>query len=515
MNTGETPRGKPDPISFEGISACFGAFVLSQSASYESSSHDERKAAIRERMLLWPDISEEEHVMTAAIGASEMKRWNACMKSTVMRSFRTGEDEPLGHPDNPADLQARADIRKKSREASKEIFKPVASYAADWNLDEMADLQARMEAHADILEQILEEAKEVFKPVASYAADLMISRWCGRVETIEYRPPAAKRRFIDLALVMPPSMDDLLHRADDTAQWSCSPNTERAYNSALREFAKFAAAQGLPAFPADPRVIAAFLQHRIELGLSPQSLNATLAALKHAHSEANQPDPTAAPKIRAITRGHRRRLAAQGKRSKQTRGLSESNLAAIVAVARANSGGDIMTLRDIAIISLLREGLLRCGECAALRVRDFSRKEDGSGRLFISRSKTDQEGQGETLFLGEQAAAAAADWLAAAPADGGAPLFRWIRRGEHVQSRGLTNKSINLIIKSRGEAAGIFGLSGHSGRVGMAQDLVAHGASIAEVALAGRWKTPGMVLHYASRQEAGRGAVAKYRQNRG
>ena len=474
MNTGETPRGKPDPISLEGISACFGAFVLFQSANYESSSHDERKAAIRERMLLWPDLSEEEHVITAAIAAREMKRWNACMKSIVMRPFRTGEDEPLGHPDNPADLQARADIRKKSREASKEIF----------------------------------------KPVASDAADRMMSRWRGRAETIEC-PPADKRRLTELALVMPPSMDDLLHRADDTAQWSCSPNTERTYNSALREFAKFAAAQGLPAFPADPRVIAAFLQHRIELGLSPQSLNATLAALKHAHSEANQPDPTAAPKIRAITRGHRRRLAAQGKRSKQTRGLSESNLATIVAVARANSGGDIMTLRDIAIISLLREGLLRCGECAALRVRDFSRKEDGSGRLFISRSKTDQEGQGETLFLGEQAAAAAADWLAAAPADGGAPLFRWIRRGEHVQSRGLTNKSINLIIKSRGEAAGIFGLSGHSGRVGMAQDLVAHGASIAEVALAGRWKTPGMVLHYASRQEAGRGAVAKYRQNRG
>ena len=335
-----------------------------------------------------------------------------------------------------------------------------------------------------------------------------------RISPVGGKGSSARRRPTEVILATPPPMDDLLRRADDTAQWSCSPNTERTYNSALREFAKFAAAQGRPAFPADPHVIAAFLQHRIDLGLSPTSLSATLAALKHAHNEANQPDPTAAPKIRAITRGHRRRLAAQGKRSKQTRGLSESNLAAIVAVARANSGGDIITLRDIAIISLLREGLLRCGECAALRVRDFSRKEDGNGRLFISRSKTDQEGQGQTLFLGEKATAVVTDWLTAAPADGGAPLFRWIRRSGHVQSSGLTNKSINLIIKSRGEAAGIFGLSGHSGRVGMAQDLVAFGASIAEVALAGRWETPGMVLHYASRQEAGRGAVAKYRQNR-
>ena len=116
------------------------------------------------------------------------------------------------------------------------------------------------------------------------------------------------------------------------------------------------------------------------------------------------------------------------------------------------------------------------------------------------------------LFLGEQAAAAVADWLEVAPADSDAPLFRQIRCGGYVQSTGITGKSVNYIIKSRGEAAGIYGLSGHSGRVGMAQDLVAFGASVGEVAIAGRWKTIDMVVHYAAHQEAGQGAVAKYRR---
>ena len=314
------------------------------------------------------------------------------------------------------------------------------------------------------------------------------------------------------ALPPPASLDDLLRRAAATAQKSRSPITERSYSSLLRSFAKFAAVQGKAAFPARAHTIAAFLQYRIDAGASPVYLELTLTALRHAHHAAKQPDPTDDPHVRAISQGYRRSRAACGEVSKQTRGLSESDLAAIVAATRADR--DNRAVRDIAIIALLREGLLRCGECAALRVRDFSSSADGSGRLFVSRSKTDQEGQGSVLFLGEQAAAAVAAWLVAAPADGAAPLFRRIRCGGHIQSSGLTNKSVNLIIKSRGEAAGIYGLSGHSGRVGMAQDLVAFGASIAEVAIAGRWKSPEQVIHYASRQESAKGAIAKYHRNR-
>ena len=321
--------------------------------------------------------------------------------------------------------------------------------------------------------------------------------------------PANLRPTAAIPAPPPPPMDDLLRRAAATAQKSRSPNTERAYQNALRSFAKFAAAQGRPAFPAEARVIAAFLQHWADLEFAPTTLKTAASAIRYAHLMAKKPDPTKDPNVRAVLQGYRRIWSAKGKRPKQAKGLSESDLAAIVATARAD--GDIRAVRDIAIVYALRDCLLRRGECAALRVRNFSRNADGSGRLFISRSKTDQEGQGCLLFLGEQAAAAVAAWLEAAPADSDAPLFREIRRGGRVQSTGITGNSVSYIIKSRGEAAGIYGLSGHSGRVGMAQDLVAFGASVGEVAIAGRWKTVDMVVHYAAHQEAGQGAVAKYR----
>ena len=58
-------------------------------------------------------------------------------------------------------------------------------------------------------------------------------------------------------------------------------------------------------------------------------------------------------------------------------------------------------------------------------------------------------------------------------------------------------------------------ISGHSCRVGMAQDLVEKGASMPEVMQAGRWKTPLMVSRYTEKQQASRGAVAKYYKEKG
>ncbi len=52
-------------------------------------------------------------------------------------------------------------------------------------------------------------------------------------------------------------------------------------------------------------------------------------------------------------------------------------------------------------------------------------------------------------------------------------------------------------------------MSGHSCRVGMAQDLVASGADMAGVMQAGRWKSPQMPARYSARLEAKRGAVAQ------
>ena len=60
-------------------------------------------------------------------------------------------------------------------------------------------------------------------------------------------------------------------------------------------------------------------------------------------------------------------------------------------------------------------------------------------------------------------------------------------------------------------AAGLPGrLTAHSGRVGLASELTARGASTTAVMLAGAWKTARMVAHYSAGATAELGAVARY-----
>ena len=69
----------------------------------------------------------------------------------------------------------------------------------------------------------------------------------------------------------------------------------------------------------------------------------------------------------------------------------------------------------------------------------------------------------------------------------------------------------NFAAQHKKQAAGIEArVTAHSGRVGLASELTARGASTTEVMLAGNWKTARMVAHYSAGATAERGAVARY-----
>ena len=162
-------------------------------------------------------------------------------------------------------------------------------------------------------------------------------------------------------------------------------------------------------------------------------------------------------------------------------------------------------LVDIALAATMRDCLLRVSEAARLRWGDVEVQQDGSGRIFVRRSKSDQEGAGSSLYLGETAVK---DLLAirpeAAVIDPEALVF------------GLSTSQMERRIRAAALAAGLGdGFSGHSGRVGMAQDLSAAGAELPELMTAGRWRSPEMPAVYTRRQAAGRGAVARYYRQKG
>ena len=157
---------------------------------------------------------------------------------------------------------------------------------------------------------------------------------------------------------------------------------------------------------------------------------------------------------------------------------------------------------DAVIASLLFMGGLRRSEVAAVRWADVTDARDGDGVLLTVRtSKTNQEGDAADVRYLKNGAAKAIRTLRAARPDA-APIDRVV---------GLSPLQIQRRFTAAARAAGIEArVTAHSGRVGLASELTARGASTTEVMLAGNWKTARMVAHYSAGATAERGAVARY-----
>ena len=140
---------------------------------------------------------------------------------------------------------------------------------------------------------------------------------------------------------------------------------------------------------------------------------------------------------------------------------------------------------------MMSDCLLRISVVVAVNI------EDVDTTLTIRSSKTDQEGKGESLFIGEPTLDAIEKYCKSREIEPGA-LFRRIRRGQHITSERLSVESARRIIKKWANAAGIEGfISGHSLRVGTAVSLAQSGATLADMQTAGRWDDPKMPAHYA------------------
>ena len=296
---------------------------------------------------------------------------------------------------------------------------------------------------------------------------------------------------------------------------SWSPSTRRSYVTGWRDFSRWSFDEGVPALPVIPADVARYLEHLVEdRGRALASTRNRLAAISAVHRLAGHPDPAVRPVVKATLK----RLAREhGKPRKQAQGLTAEALAAVKATAHiprvrqgqrpgreSESRAERRALVDLALIQVMRDGLLRRSEAAALRWGNLEFRADGSGRLHMARSKTDQATAGTVLFLGPAAVEAL---LSIRPEELVIDSTRSVF--------GLSASQIYRRIKAATQAASLGpGFSGHSMRVGMAQDLSAAGAELPELMTAGHWDSPAMPARYTEAQAAGRGAVAQYYRGR-
>ena len=209
------------------------------------------------------------------------------------------------------------------------------------------------------------------------------------------------------------------------------------------------------------------------------------------------------PVRRALARMHRRR----GRRQAQATGLTGALRSRLLEAA----GDTPIDARNRALLAVAYDTLLRRGELVALEVSDIVEEIDGAATVLVRRSKADPEGRGATVYLARDSVAMVRAWLARSGVGEGR-LFRSLNRG--VVGDALDASQVPRIFKAMAERAGlptdvVGRISGHSTRVGAAQDMVAGGIGMPAILHAGRWKSTAMVNRYGERLLARRSGAAQ------
>lgn len=191
----------------------------------------------------------------------------------------------------------------------------------------------------------------------------------------------------------------------------------------------------------------------------------------------------------------RRACRAKLSRPKQALGLTQKLRDEVLMMA----GDDLVALRDRAMITVAYDTLCRRGELVALCAEDIEVKESGRVTILVRRAKNDPYGTGRIAWLSSRSLPILREWLEAANIQEG-PMFRPIYKG-CVIARPLNAFTVARVIKGMASKAGlddqtIKRLSGHSMRVGAAQDLMTNGAGILTIMRAGGWKSMNIVARY-------------------
>ena len=295
--------------------------------------------------------------------------------------------------------------------------------------------------------------------------------------------------------------------AEDAAELTAQPasaHTRRVYASALGRITAW-----LDGRPLDDANLAAYLGHLHQAGRAAATAALAVAAVRRAARDAGentQDGPLTRQALDHFRRDGNDNAPARG----QVRGLTAEECAAVLATCtrprRTGRGlerpetAERRGLVDAAIVALLFHGALRRSEVAALRWADVDLADGDDAVVTIRRSMTNPAGYRPDVRRLVSGCALAIRRLHAAATPELTDLVI-----------GLSADQVNRRFAASCAAAGLEGRrTSHSGRVGLAAELAARGASTHAIQLAGGWKDAGMVVRYVASVSTRDGAVSRF-----
>ncbi len=350
--------------------------------------------------------------------------------------------------------------------------------------------------------------------------------------------------------------------------------TVRARAADLEGFRAFCAAQGRAGLPATPATIVAYADSLAADGQKVTSISRKLSSIGIAHQLFGLDSPCSSMAVHYALRGIRKERGVARKQALAVRLGDTTDAIAPAITLRALLDGcsdDPRELRDAALLSVAYDGGLRASEVIAITVEDIAAKPDGSGTVYLKRSKTDQVAAGAYVYLSAETMIRIARWLEVSTITTGT-VFRSVQRRVRELQRGrparpdiellgggkfivvespavATVRQISYLVprethpgaarlSPQGLAkiyrtvaqraadrscidlagvelkAAIKALSTHGFRVGLTQDLFAEQFDVGQIQLAMRWKSPATALGYARELNTSANAAAQFLKRR-
>ena len=196
-------------------------------------------------------------------------------------------------------------------------------------------------------------------------------------------------------------------------------------------------------------------------------------------------------------------------RAAQVDPIREAHYQAVMAsvkkslVGERSGRAELRAALVVALFSVMFDGMLRAGEAEEVRWGDVSRHPDGSGRLYVPSSKTDQFGVGDYVYLSRRSMKALDNLREVRRKQVGVKL-----KDDRIFQVGPSEMLV--MVREALQAAGVEGHFGtHSFRIGMAQELLLAGFGLVLIMRAGRWTSPNMPAYYVRGLDVAEGAVAE------
>lgn len=271
-------------------------------------------------------------------------------------------------------------------------------------------------------------------------------------------------------------------------------STIRAYQKNMVTFTEFCKTYHYPILPTSTEAIVHFIDHLVDQELSAYYIRRHLTAIAHVHRMTKHDDPSQDPDVKiALRRAFRQR----GRFQKQAHPIGREILDEILKILPNNLYG----MRDRLLILIAYENLLRRSEIISLYIEDLMPIDHPQyyAKILLRKSKTDPFKEGRWLYLSEETYQAALAWLQRSNLTSGY-LFRGMRKGLHMTEQ-LHGGQVNKILKKWAKQAGLDNdvikkISGHSIRVGAAQDLCLAGKTLPQIMAKGRWVKTDTLMRY-------------------